>query len=254
MLQNVIISLVFAVIVAVLGFVGIAVFPSFRVVMELGGVVFLFSAIMQNIWLVTTMPALPDWMITVGYLVSFALLHQGIYGTWWQKVGLGVSVRLHSRFSTRLSPSKTWSRLVPDEHNLEAYYTQTLRGFDPVAGIENRYIQKIGLGQGAVLEVQMDITECTPNKRFAYRFQAVTNQRNEKFNRGTCVISLAETPDGGTCVEILEINEKLAVGQAVLMWIDNLGAQVGASAVAVLDGGRDFTLLGKLRRDVQALG
>ncbi|MBW4709350.1 hypothetical protein KX928_16280 [Roseobacter sp. YSTF-M11] len=253
LLINLVTTLVFMMIIAVLGFVGVAAFPSFRIVMELGGLVFFASAVFQHSGLAHNADHLPEWLASCAFFIMFAIMHQVVYGTWWQKSGLGLSVRLHSRFDTKLTPAETWAQLVPNEHDPGAYYSKTLRAYHPVPEIPGRYIQKLGLGGSAVLELQIDVTERIPNKRYAYRFHTETSDRNRMFNRGSCVISLTDLGTQGTRVDIREINEKLAVGEALLMWFDNLGAQVSASARAVLNGTRDLTLLGKLRREVHAL-
>ncbi|WP_299502256.1 hypothetical protein [uncultured Roseobacter sp.] len=247
------ITAIFIAIIAVLGFVGVALFPSFRVVMELGGIVFFITSVWQNTALSTLSRGVPEWLSTFSFFVLFAVLHHVLYGSWWQKSGLGVAARLRSRFKTRSTPAQVWARLVPDPNNLEAYYSGTLRGFDPVPDAPEQYIQKIGLGGSAVLELHVEVTEFALHRRYAYKFHARTSARNRDFNKGTCEITLTDLGGDGTLVEIYEINEKLAVGEALLMWFDHLGAQVSASARAVLEGSRDLTLLGKLRREVRAL-
>lgn len=250
---DLLITAVFMFIICVLGFVGVALFPGFRMVMEVGALLFFVSAVLQNTPLLAWQQGLPAWTSSCLFFLLFAVLHHLMYGNWWQKSGLGLEVRLQSRFKTRQKPAEVWARLIPNPSDLDAYYTRTLRAFDPKPGAPGQFVQKIGLGGSAVLELQIEVAECTPFRRFTYRFHTDTSDRNRAFNRGTCDIQLTDLGAEGTLVEMLEVNEKLAVGEALLMWFDNLGAQVSASARAVLDGSRDLTLIGKMRRDVQAL-
>ncbi len=250
---DLLITSLFMLIIGLLGFIGVSLFPSFRVVMEIGALVFFAMAVLQRSSFSRVTDGLPDWILSCSVFFFFALLHHIIYGQWWQKSGLGFAVRLNSKFKTRQRPEEVWARLVPNPNDLGAYYTKTLRAFDPKPGEPGHFVQKIGLGGSAVLELQIEVKECSPFRRFHYDFHADTSDRNRTFNRGTCDIQLTDLGADGTLVEISEINEKLAVGEALLMWFDNLGAQVSASARAVLDGSRDWTLIGKMRRDVQAL-
>ncbi|MEM9636577.1 MAG: hypothetical protein AAGA94_02955, partial [Pseudomonadota bacterium] len=107
------ITCLFMAIVGLLGFIGVSLFPSFRVVMEIGALAFFMMAVVERSALARLADSLPEWLLSCAVFILFAFLHHVLYGRWWQKSGLGLAVHLKSQFKTRQRPEEVWARLVP---------------------------------------------------------------------------------------------------------------------------------------------
>lgn len=245
-------SAIFALICGALAALLIPLFPAYRQVFEITAVTFLAIRFTESMGWVGEYGMLFD--TTWGFVilaVGFTLLHHFVYGTWWEKTPVRLSWTGRSRFKTRAAPETAWARLVPVENRPGDYYSGTLHEFRPVDSGDCTHLLRTRMGGPQFIEQRVSVTRDEAGRAFAYDFSADVSDKNRDLNTGHWQIDLRPLGNG-TAVEVTETVIATTPANALLFWFDDLGGQVAVSMKRTLEDRRDPTILGWLRRRVQA--
>lgn len=245
-------SVIFAMICGALAAVLIPFFPTYRQVFEIVGVSFFGLRLAQVLGAGDMLNYAYGHGNAVGVILvclGFTVLHHAIYGQWWVRTPFRLAWTGRSRFHTTASPGEAWARLVPSEDRPGDYYSGTLHEFRPVQDSEFTHLLRTRMGGPQFIEQRVTVTKSTANTAFAYDFDADVSDENRLLNTGDWQINLTQH-GSGTQVEVIERVRATTPANALLFWFDDLGRQVAVSMKRTLEGRRDPTILGWLRRHV----
>ncbi|NNE79687.1 MAG: hypothetical protein HKN18_05375 [Silicimonas sp.] len=239
-------AVAFALIMLVLAIIGIGIFPRYRTVYEMLGVIFLVVSAVD-----TAFPIVFDALGSSGqiivFMIVFAAAEHFFYGAGQHKLPAPSRWSGRTEFITSSTPAEVWDRLVPNPDAPEKHYSGSLKEMTPDEG-ENTYRVMWRAGGSNFTVQDIEITENEPKRRFSYRFGGLVSEANVPMNSGNWDLELEETESGGTRITIVETIEKTRIGFALFLWFDNWAAQVGESAAAILAQRKDRSVFAIIRR------
>ena len=234
-------SVIFAAIMMALAVLGIALFPRFRSIYEILGVLSLIFAVLTALS-PGAFAFIGDTGDLIAFMIAFAVIEYFLYGHGQHKLPAPSRWQGRSHFTVDLAPEDVWQQLVPNPEDPGRYYSGTLKEMTATDGDDEFRVLWNSGGSSYVVHT-IKVTENTPFQRFAYSYEGLVSEQNSATNSGTWMVTLCPDGTGGTQVEIVETVERTRIGFALFLWFDNLAAQVTESASAVLMGRKDRSML-----------
>ncbi|SHG40606.1 hypothetical protein [Cognatishimia maritima] len=246
-------ALLLAVTLGLLAALLIPMFPSYRNVFETSAIITFLMRIAEAFGFVGDFGMIfeTSW----GYAafgIGFAVLLNFLYGAWWSKTSVRLSWAGISSFETNANIAEAWKKLVPKADCPNEFYTGTLYEFSEIEDPNFSHKMKIRQGGPNFSEIQVMVVEENACSNFAYDFSADVSERNRGSYSGHWKIEMSPT-ETGTKVKVEDRVTATTPAYALSFWFDDLGGQAAVSMKRILEGHRDPTILGWVRRQVSVL-
>ena len=247
-----VLSVVFALICTLIAAFSISMFPSYRQTFEVAGLGLLILAGLQLLWPTVFGDEIVFQTVwgMIGICLGYTVLNHVVYGKWWDKWGIRLTLSLKARLLFEASAEQIWNVGVPDAADPSRYYSGTLESFAEVdhAFATNR--MRVKIGGCALQESFVRVTEYRPFE--VHEMLSWWIEDDVQDDTGDCALSRLEFVEraGGTEVTFTEVNPSFDVASWLLSWFDNPVEQVLYSLRSKVEGSADPTYFGYLRKQV----
>lgn len=240
-------ALVVAVCACAMTAVLILLFPNWRTMAELFGVI-LFA----NLSLQLAFPTL-EYIPVIGFVAPFALsfaLFALMYGEVMDRFRIWVDHRSSRSFISPKSAEELWVELVPGEAALETHWDSLLCALEPDPDDPDTYDARYALGASVFEHQTMTMLERDAPHYAKYHHVGDVNPANRSLVEGTFSIRIEPRDKGGCKVTLEGARNLLLLRIALLMWFDDsIGDQTDHLRARHL-GRRDWSHTGRFRRKV----